>query len=96
MIAALHPAKLDVLFQRSRAQRTESGLQAHPLTIRVLSGQTPRFAEKAWSMPRMLSAALFITLQRESRERRKSMKEIAEAILIANEIHRSRNRSSSC
>jgi signal transduction protein with GAF and PtsI domain len=34
----------------------------------------------------------FLVLQRESRERRKSMKEIAEAILIADEIAVSRNR----
>jgi signal transduction protein with GAF and PtsI domain len=35
----------------------------------------------------------FLVLQRESRERRKSMKEIAEAILVANEIVSRRNPS---
>jgi uroporphyrinogen-III synthase len=36
-----------------------------------------------------------LALQRESRERRKSMKEIAEAILIADEIAKGKDRSSS-
>jgi uroporphyrinogen-III synthase len=34
----------------------------------------------------------YLVLQRESRQRRKSMKEIAEAILLAEEITRTRNR----
>ncbi len=38
----------------------------------------------------------FLVLQRESRERRKSMKEIAEAILIADEIAVRRNRPGTC
>ena len=38
----------------------------------------------------------FLVLQRESRERRKSMKEIAEAILIADEIAAKRNRQRAC
>ncbi|MDR3721445.1 MAG: GAF and ANTAR domain-containing protein [Candidatus Acidoferrales bacterium] len=38
----------------------------------------------------------FLVLQRESRERRKSMKEIAEAILIADEIAARRNRPRTC
>ncbi|MGA8766409.1 MAG: GAF and ANTAR domain-containing protein [Candidatus Acidiferrales bacterium] len=38
----------------------------------------------------------FLVLQRESRERRKSMKEIAEAILIADEIAARRNRPGTC
>ncbi len=37
-----------------------------------------------------------LVLQRESRERRKSMKEIAEAILIADEIASRRNRQRTC
>jgi signal transduction protein with GAF and PtsI domain len=38
----------------------------------------------------------FLVLQRESRERRKSMKEIAEAILITEEIATRRNRQRTC
>jgi signal transduction protein with GAF and PtsI domain len=38
----------------------------------------------------------FLVLQRESRERRKSMKEIAEAILIADEIAARRKRQRTC
>jgi uroporphyrinogen-III synthase len=40
---------------------------------------------------RIAEEEAFLVLQRESRDRRKSMKEIAEAILIADEIVSRRN-----
>jgi uroporphyrinogen-III synthase len=45
---------------------------------------------------RIAEGDAFLLLQRESRERRKSMKEIAEAILVANEIVSRRNPSRPC
>ena len=36
----------------------------------------------------------YLTLQRESRQRRKSMREVAEAILLNDEIKNSRTKSS--
>jgi uroporphyrinogen-III synthase len=45
---------------------------------------------------RIAAEDAFLLLQRESRERRKSMKEIAEAILLANEIASRRNPSRPC
>jgi len=45
---------------------------------------------------RIAEGDAFLLLQRESRERRKSMKEIAEAVLVANEIVSRRNPSRPC